>query len=134
MNLEELEAQVNASPALRNLRDRCTSEMSQQMGGDAQISVILILSLISLAIQVIEYCRNKNKADLLQDMRDIRKLPHHRLLRLKRQANKLWRREFPDTPVGLKNPNPMLEVLYSLGENADEAALKELLTLAHVPD
>jgi hypothetical protein len=134
MKLEELEAQVNASPALRSLRDRCMSEMSHRVDNSTQFGIILILSMISVAIQVATYCKNKNKAELLQDMRDIRTLPPRKLLRLKRQVNKLWRDEYPDTPITVRHPNPMLEVMYELGEHAEDAALNELLTLANVPD
>jgi len=134
MKLEELEAQVNASPALRQLRDRCMSEMSHRVDNSTQFGIILILSMISVAIQIATYCKNKNKAELLQDMRDIRTLPPRKLLRLKRQVNKLWREEYPDKPITLRNPNPMLEVMYELGENAEDEALNELLTLANVPD
>ena len=134
MKLEELEAQVNASPALRQLRDRCMSEMSHRVDNSTQFGIILILSMISVAIQIATYCKNKNKAELLQDMRDIRTLPPRKLLRLKRQVNKLWRDEYPDKPITVRNPNPMLEVMYELGENAEDEALNELLTLANVPD
>lgn len=134
MKLEELEAQVNASPALRHLRDRCMSEMSHRVDNSTQFGIILILSMISVAIQIATYCKNKNKAELLQDMRDIRTLPPRKLLRLKRQVNKLWREEYPDKPITARNPNPMLEVMYELGEHAEAEALNELLTLANVPD
>jgi hypothetical protein len=36
--------------------------------------------------------------------------------------------------VNPKDPNPMLTVMYELGETADDAALDELLALANVPD
>lgn len=134
MKLEELEAQVNASPALRALRDRCMSEMSHRVDNSTQFGIILILSMISVAIQVLAYCNSKDKATLAKDVRDIRTLPPRKLLRLKRQMNKLWREEFPDKPISVRNPNPMLEVMYDLGENAEDEALNELLTLAHVPD
>jgi hypothetical protein len=134
MKLEELEAQVNASPALRQLRDRCMSEMSHRVDNSTQFGIILILSMISVAIQIATYCKNKNKAELLQDMRDIRTLPPRKLLRFKRQVNKLWREEYPDKPITARNPNPMLEVMYELGEHAEAEALNELLTLANVPD
>jgi len=134
MKLEELEAQVNTSPALRSLRDRCMSEMSHRVDNSTQFGIILILSMISVAIQVLAYCKNKDKAALAQDVRDIRTLLPWKLLRLKRQVNKLWREEYPDKPISVRNPNPMLEVMYELGETAEDAALQELLTLANVPD
>jgi hypothetical protein len=134
MKLEELEAKVNASPALRDLRDRCMTEMSFRMDNSAQFGIILILSMISVAIQIATYCKNKNKAELKQDIRNIRTLPPRKLMRLRRRANKLWREEFPNQPVNPKDPNPMLTVMYELGETADDAALDELLALANVPD
>ncbi|WP_353208343.1 hypothetical protein [Sphingorhabdus sp.] len=134
MELEELESKVNASPALRELRDRCMTEMSFRMDNSAQFGIILILSLISVAIQVATYCKNKNKAELKQDIRNIRTLPPRKLMRLRRRANKLWREEFPNHPVNPRDPNPMLTVMYELGETADDAALDELLALANVPD
>lgn len=134
MDRDELEARVNASPALRQLRDRGMAELTYRADNSAQFSIILILSLISLAIQVIEYCKNKNKAELLRDIRDIRTLPPRRLLRLRRQANRLWREEFPDQPITVRRPNPLLETMYELGETAEDAALTELLALANIPD
>jgi hypothetical protein len=134
MQLEELEAKVNASPALRELRDKCMTEMSFRVDNSAQFGIILILSMISLAIQIATYCKNKNKAELLQDMRNIRTLPPRKLMRLRRRVNKLWREEFPDYPVNPRDPNPMLTVMYELGETAEDAALNELLALANVPD
>lgn len=134
MELEKLEAAVNASPALRSLRDRCMSEMSQRMDNSCQFGIILILSMISVAIQILTYCKNKNKAELALDIRDIRTLPPRKLLRLKRQMNKLWREEFPDRPISVRNPNPMLEAVYELGETVEDDVVNELLALANVPD
>jgi hypothetical protein len=110
------------------------TEMSFRVDNSAQFGIILILSMISLAIQIATYCKNKNKAELLQDMRNIRTLPPRKLMRLRRRVNKLWREEFPDYPVNPRDPNPMLTVMYELGETAEDAALNELLALANVPD
>ena len=134
MELELLEAKVNASPALRELRDRCMTELSFRMDNSAQIAIILIISLISIAIQIATYCKNKPKAEIKQDMRNIRTLPPRKLMRLRRRVNKLWREEFSNQPVNPRDPNPLLTVMYELGETADDAALDELLALADVPD
>lgn len=134
MQLDVLEARVNASPALRALRDRCMSEMSHRVDNSTQFSIILILSMISVIIQIATYCKNKNKAELMRDMRDIRTLPPRQLIRLRRQMNKLWRDEFPEKVISVRHPNPLLEVVYELGETVEDDALVELLALADVPD
>lgn len=130
MDETELQERVENSPALRSLRNQLMSEVGFRMDKSIQFSVILIISIISVCIQIISYCRDKrNPKDVRQDIRDLRQLPARRLMMLRRRLKALWRKTCPDDAVFAAR-NPLLEAVYELSDSADDAAIDELMWLA----
>jgi hypothetical protein len=130
MTNEEMQKRIEASPALRELRDDLSSELSNNIDGQPQIAIILIIAMISLIVQIMTYCKNKPKADVRQDVRNIRSLRPRQVMRLTRRANKLWGDYCEENKLPATGSNPVLASLYSVAEKGSDAALDELLSIA----
>lgn len=130
MDLTDIQSRIDASPALRTLRDKLSEEVSFRSDASVQFDPILIVMIISICVQLFMHCRERTDADIKQDIRDIRALPARKLTRLRRRANALWRNCCADQHVETADGNPILTALYELGEAADDAALDELLAIA----
>jgi hypothetical protein len=132
MTQKELEARINASPKLRDLRDRLLGEVQFRADASVGLDPVTIIMIISIVVQVIIHCReNRNKDELVQDIQDIRALPARRLIRLRRRLNTLWRNCCADQQSYTGEYNPMLTAVYEIGENSDVATIRELIDLAH---
>ena len=132
MTQKELEARINASPKLRELRDRLLGEVQFRADASVGFDPVTIIMIISIVVQVIIHCReNRNKDELVQDIQDIRALPARRLIRLRRRLNTLWRHCCADQQSYTGEYNPMLTAVYEIGENSDVATIRELIDLAH---
>jgi hypothetical protein len=132
MTQKELEARINASPKLRELRDRLLGEVQFRADASVGFDPVTIIMIISIVVQVIIHCReNRNKDELVQDIQDIRALPARRLIRLRRRLNTLWRHCCADQQSHTGEYNPMLTAVYEIGENSDVATIRELVDLAH---
>lgn len=128
MTNEELQERIDNSPALRKLSEQLRSEIAFQTPNSIEFSPMLIVTVISIIVQVVIHCREQQDADSLRaTMRDLRVLPPRRQFRLKRALNALWREQHPGSRG---EDNPLLEAVYQLSDSADDAALDELLWLA----
>lgn len=130
MNEEELQARVENSPALAHMRNQLQSEIGFRMDKSIEFSPLLIISIISICIQVIAYCReHRDSSDVRKDLRELRSLPLRKTLRLRRKLNALWRNTCSDNTL-FSASNPLLDAVYELSDSADDAAVDELLWLA----
>lgn len=134
LELNELQKSINASPALLALRDKLEAEVVFRSDAGVQFDPFLILMLISVTIQVIRYCQERNASDIKQDIRDLRSLPARRSVRLRRQVNALWHEQYPEQFRLLRSENPLLAALYEASETADDTTLDELIALAGIAD
>jgi hypothetical protein len=126
--IEELQERIDNSPALTALRNQLQKEIGFRAEPSVEFSPLLIISLISLTIQIIKYCQERNNPEELRaNMRDLRSLPPRQLLRLRRRVNALWQSQ---PGVTDKTPNPLMDALFELSDSADDSALDELLWLA----
>jgi hypothetical protein len=130
MDTHDIQARIEASPALRSLRDKLSEEVSFRADASVQFDPFLIISIISICVQLFIYCKNRKDEDIKQDVRDIRSIPPRRLIRLRRRANALWRDCCADQQYDPNQPNPILTALYEISETADDAALDELIAMA----
>jgi hypothetical protein len=130
MTTEEIQQRVKASPALRGLTDRLETELFFRTTTSAQFDPLLIIAIISICIQVLNYCKARNTEELKQDIRDIRAIPPRKLMRLRRRINTAWRDCCKDMQLSSADRNPILTALYEIGETADDAALDELIALS----
>lgn len=83
---------------------------------------------ISIVVQVILACRNKNSdAQLIDDLRNARTLPRWRVLNMRRKLNALW----ADYCSGEDCDKHILyDVLLDMAENASDVEIDEILKLA----
>lgn len=130
MDAHDIQKRVDASPALRNLKDKLSEELSFRSDASVQFDPFLIITIISLCVQLFIYCKNRKDEDIKQDVRDIRSLSPRQLIRLRRKANALWRDCCADQQYDPNQPNPIVTALYEISETADDAALDELIALA----
>jgi len=129
---EELQERIDNSPALRKLSEQLRSEIAFRSPNTIEFSPALIVTVISIIVQVVIHCREQQDADSLRAaMRDLRSLPPRRQFRLRRALNALWREKHP----GVRGEdNPLFEAVYQLSDSADDAAIDELLWLAEKPN
>ena len=130
MDVQDIQKRVEASPALRKLKDKLSEELSFRSDASVQFDPFTILMIISICVQLFIDCKNRRDEEIKQDVRDIRSLPPRRLIRLRRRANALWRKCCTDQQYDAKQPNPILTALYEISETADDDALAELIAMA----
>ena len=131
MTTEELQRRVNESPALSALRDKLTDELVAQGDNSCQFDPITIIMIISIIVQVIIHCREKNTDEAIQQsMRELRTLPPRKLMRLRRRLNNVWRAHCAKTGIEYKADNPVVGAVYNLSATIDDAAATGLMELA----
>jgi hypothetical protein len=95
LNPEQLQEHVDSPPALSKLRNQLQSEIGFRTDNAIEFGPLLIISIISICIQVLQYCREKRStAEVRADMRDLKSLPPRKLTRLRRRLNVLWRDKY----------------------------------------
>lgn len=130
MTDKDLQERVENSPVLSQLRNQLQSEVGFRMDKSIEFNPLLVISIISVCIQIIAYCREHRKPDeVRKQIRELRTLPLRQTLRLRRKLNALWRHTCADDTLFALN-NPMLDAVYELSDSADDAAIDELLWLA----
>ncbi len=131
MTAADLQKRVEESPALSQLRDQLTDELSKQFGGEAAFNPLLVIAVISIVVQVIIHCREQNsEADVLAALQQGTKLPPRRRMRLKRRLNQLWRDECLRTGREHTTANPLLIAVYAVADKLDDKAAQELMQLS----
>jgi hypothetical protein len=83
MTDKELQERIESSPALRHLRGQLYDELSFKADTSVKFDPFLILAIISLCIQLFEYCNTEDSKKIKQAIRDIRSTPPRKLMRLR---------------------------------------------------
>lgn len=131
MTNEELQKRIESSAGLADIRDQIAAGLSANSVGQYSFSPLLILAIISLIIQIVQFCMTqRSDEEIFQDMKNVKDLPPRKLMRFKRRANVLWKQYCADNMIDEKTPNPIPAVVYSLGDKVSDSALGELITLA----
>lgn len=131
MTTEELQRRVNESPALSALRDKLTDELVAQGNNSYQFDPITVIMIISIIVQVIIHCKEKNSEEAIQQsMRELRTLPPRKLMRLRRRLNNVWREHCAKTGLEYTKSNPVVNAVYHLSDTIDDAAAAGLMELA----
>lgn len=133
MTDEDLQDRIKNSPPLRALQNQLQSEIVFRAPKEATFDPILVVTIISIIVQVIIHCRkSQDEPAVRAAMRDFRALPFRQQFRLRRELRKLWRENCP--AGGDVDDNPLIEAVYQLSDSADDAAIDELLWLAEKHD
>ena len=138
MNREELETlqqRVQSSPNLLQVQQRLQEELSQKMPADrfGFIDPITIIMIISVIIQVLNYCRNRNKRDaavIAQDVQQANKLPPRRTIVLRRRMRKLWSDYCQQNKIADTDENLFLSAALAVVPSLDEQTVQEFVSLS----
>lgn len=121
---------IESSQSLQRVREKLLSEVSFRAGASARFDPITIIMIISVIVQVLNYCRNKrNPEDIAADIRNARALPKFRTRRLRRKLNQLWERQC-DGGLEDCSDNPILAATMDMAEELSDDEINELMTLA----
>jgi len=129
MTNEELQERIDNSPALSALQSQLQSEIGFRAPAEFALSAILVVSIISIIVQIVIHCReSRDEQSVRASMRDVRSLPLRQQFRLRRALTELWRQTYPRATR--HQENPLIDAVYQLSDSADDAAIDELLWLA----
>jgi hypothetical protein len=111
-------AHLESDPQLKQLADSLQDELHFFSEPHVQFDPLTILTLISIIIQVVIYCRERrNPEDIAADIKTIKTLPPRKLIRLRRRVNRLWREQCGSDASERRVSNPMMTAVFELGEN-----------------
>lgn len=131
MTTSELQQQIAASPELSAFRDQLAHTLAEKSENKYAFDPFTIIAIISIIIQVIQFCRSKRSAEeITEDMKNVQNLPPRKLMRFKRRSNVLWKQYCADHGLDTTTPNPILDAVYSLGNESNSAAARALVGLA----
>lgn len=133
--LEKLQQQIAASPRLSRVADDLQSELSRRSNPDRVgfIDPITIIMIISVIIQVLNYCRNRNKRgvpEICYDVRQADKLPPRRTIVLRRRMRKLWAEYCQKNNIEETADNPFLAAALAVAPTLDENTVQEFVALS----
>lgn len=130
MNTEQLIARIESSVALRRARETLLNEVSFRADQSARFSPMLILMAISIIIQMIAICKERNTEErIVSWIKNARTLPRFRTRRLRRSLDELWEQHCGDNPEGCEN-NALFDAVLDLGETSTDTEIKEIMTMA----
>jgi uncharacterized membrane protein len=126
----ELKTRIESSAALRRARETLLSEVSFRAGPSARFDPFTIIAIISIIVQLIAVCqKRRNPQQLIADIRNARALPLLRTRRLRKKLDELWA-EHCDGSIADCEDNILYTSVLDLAENADNAEIQEIMTLA----
>jgi len=118
---ETFASQLESDPQLLQLRDLLQEELHFFSEPNVQFDPLTILTLISIIIQVVIYCRERrNPEDIANDIKSIKTLPARKLIRLRRRVNMVWRDCCTGMTYSRRAPNPIMTAILELGEKLDD--------------
>lgn len=131
MDNAKLVKEIEQSQALLGLKNKLSDELDRQMGGVFQFDPFLIIAIISLIIQVIIFCKNRNndEAAVLESFSKLRSLPPVRTIILRRRLNKLWTEKY----AGARKPggkNPFVAAIYNVSDSITASDARAMFALA----
>lgn len=131
MDTADLQKRIESSAELSELRDRIASSLAAKSDNRYAFDPFLIIAIISIIVQVIQYCnKDRSAEDIAQDMKNVRSLPPRKLMRFKRRSNVLWKQYCAEHGLDPNTPNPIPDAVYAIGDTTQACAINELLNLA----
>lgn len=126
-------AQLASDPQLLALRESLQEELDFFAEPQVQFDPITILTIISIAIQLIIYCRERrNPEAIAADIKTLKTLPTRKLLRLRRRLNVLWRECGGEDATSRRLPNPIMTAVLELSEKLDDAQILALFKFSEL--
>ena len=130
MTNDELVKKIESSTVLRRASENLFSEVSFRAGKSSQLAIIVILTAISIVVQIIALCQKRNSNDsIVSWIKNARTLPRLRTIRLRRRLDALWQ-EHCGGDTEECDKNVLLEALLDTAENSTDEEINELIQLA----
>lgn len=131
MSIDDLQKRIESSAELSELRDRIASSLTATSENRYAFDPFLILMIISIIVQVIQYCsQSRSSEEIAHDIQHVQSLPPRKLMRFKRRANVLWKKYCAERGLDPATPNPIPAAVYALGATTQACTANELISLA----
>jgi hypothetical protein len=130
------DAQKLVEDALENssVLQTAANQLSAELAGRVnkyKFDPLLIISIVGIIINVIIHCRDeKSDDDLYDTITDIEQIPPRKVMRLRRQLNKLWREHHPAAPRLIRRENPYTLAVYQTARQLPRRTFNKLIAVA----
>lgn len=124
---DKIKERIESSAGLRRVRATLIDEVSFRADDSIRLDPLTILTIISIIIQVISYCReNQTDENIINLIRSSRTIPRRKTIRLRRRLNNFA------AANGISDDN--VQVIYNaimdMGENATDEEINEIVQIA----
>lgn len=134
IDMDKLERVINSSDALSAVVNDIEGAINKELGdNNVGIDPFLILMLISVIIQVVKLCRERNKQtddSVIHALMSLNNLPLRRTIVLRRRINTLWVEHCRKHNISTTAPNPLLAALRGVSTKMPLDAAKEFVALS----
>lgn len=87
--MKDYSTQIASDARLKSIEEKLASDLATRADNGAQFDPMLIIMLISIAVQIIIHCREQRADDVVRhSIKDIKTLPLRRLFRLRRDVRR----------------------------------------------
>lgn len=140
IDVDTVREAVDASPRLQQLAAQLRDELGVRFAAagvspdQAMLDPITILMLISVILQVIRLCRERNQRsaeDIAADLRTGPRVPPQRTMRLRRRLNTLWRDYRTQHNLPATEINPFISAVYAVSGAIDATTVNEFVALTN---
>ena len=126
----ELLRRIELSPKLEGLRAKLYDEVNFRAPISAQFDPILILTLVSVMLQAIAFCHERNNPkELFADLRSARMIHNSRQRRVRRALRRFCQ-DRTDLPYGSRFDTTIYESVVDLIESATDDELQEIIAIS----
>lgn len=120
MTEEELKKRIESSEDLRRVRATLVDEVAFRADGPARLDPFTILTIISIVIQIISYCRKTtDDAAIVNLIKNARTIPRRKTIRLRRRLG-----------LVTDNADAVYAAIMDMAENADDIEINEIMRIA----
>lgn len=87
--MKDYSTQIETDARLKSIQEKLASDLAARADQGAQFDPMLIIMLISIAVQIIIHCREQRADEVVrQSIKNIKTLPLRRLWRLRREVRR----------------------------------------------
>lgn len=127
MTEEELKSRIESSPDLRRVRAALIDEVAFRADGLSRLDPLTILTIISVIIQVVAYCRERNSEEtVIKYIQNARTLPRRKTILLRRRLSNLLQ----DYDLQLDSPQPIYDAIMDMAESASNNEIDKIMQLS----
>ena len=120
------EAQIDSDPDLAAVKQKLAAELGSVSKSDLpQMNPLIVIALISLAIQIFVSCRSKHSHEtVVNDIKNVHKLSWYKLWRFRRSLKQLARNDSRFTGVDI---DKAYTAMFNVAEQLTDTQIAALL-------